>query len=273
MVAVNESASGPSSAPVEPPFSVAGFDTDVPIVAVSIHSGHAVRPEVAAALALTDAERLREEDPFIDALADVAGARVVVHVSRFEVDLNRPPAQAVYRTPADAWGLHVWKEPLGPEVVERSLLVHRRFYEKMGRLLGGFARRFRRFVVLDLHSYNHRRAGPAEAPLDALDAPAINLGTGTMDRARWTPVVDAFLRDLARASGKDVRENVRFRGGYFPAWVHRTFPACGCALAIEVKKTFMDEWTGALFRPDLERLRSALAETVPGMVSALSRVP
>jgi N-formylglutamate amidohydrolase len=268
-----ETPSGPSSAPVEPPFSVSGFDTDLPIVAVSIHSGHALRPEVEAAIALPEAERLREEDPYLDALVRITEARVAVHVSRFEVDLNRPPATAVYRTPAEAWGLSVWKAPLRSEVVERSLLVHRRFYQKMERVLGAFARRFGRFVVLDLHSYNHRRGGPEAAPTDPAAAPEINLGTGTMDRARWAPVVDAFSRDLCRTSGKDVRENVCFRGGYFPAWVHRTFPASGCALAIELKKTFMDEWTGALDRRSLDRVEGALAETLPGLVSALSRVP
>jgi N-formylglutamate amidohydrolase len=273
VVSAYESASGPSPEPVEPPFSISGFDTDLPIVAVSIHSGHALRPEVATRLALPKGARLREEDPYLDGLTDVTDARVVVHVSRFEVDLNRPPARAVYLSAEDAWGLPLWKERPGPEVVERSLTVHRRFYEKMERLLGGFARRFRRFVVLDLHSYNHRRQGASGACTDPRLAPEINLGTGTLDRARWAPVVDSFMRDLGRAADKDVRENVCFEGGYFPAWVHRTFPGSACALAIEMKKTFMDEWTGTLDAREFERLHLGLAATLPGLVSALSRVP
>ncbi len=265
-------ASTPDTAPFEPPFSVSGFDTDVPVVAVSLHSGHALRPEIASAIALSDAERLREEDPHIEDLTTVAEARVEVHLSRFEVDLNRPPELCVYRSPEQSWGLRVWQLALPDEVVTRSLLVHRRFYETMHRLLESCARRFGRFVVLDLHSYNHRRAGPEAAPEDPALNPDVNVGTGSMDRARWASVVDRFVRDLALASGKDVRENVRFRGGYFPTWVHTNFPDSGCALAIELKKTFMDEWTGALVPGALERFRDALGSTVPGIVSSLSRV-
>ncbi len=264
-------AATPSTEPIEPPFSVSGFDTDVPIVAVALHAGHALRPEIASAIALGEADRLREEDPYTDRLTTVADARVRVHLSRFEVDLNRPPELCFYRTPEQCWNLEVWKAPPDDDLVARSARVHREFYEAMHRLLDSFARRFGRFVVLDLHSYNHRRAGPNEPPEDPAANPEVNVGTGSMDRARWGGVVDGFIRDFAAASGKDVRENVRFRGGYFPGWVHRTFPDGGCALAIELKKTFMDEWTGELVPGELERLREALGATTPGLVSALSR--
>ena len=35
--------------------------------------------------------------------------RIIVNRSRFEVDINRPRDKAVYITPEDAWGLHIWK--------------------------------------------------------------------------------------------------------------------------------------------------------------------
>ena len=67
-------------------------DAPGPVVMTAIHAGHELRPELAD-LVLVDASiRLREEDPFTDRLA-VAGTRVTVHRSRFEVDLNRPRAR------------------------------------------------------------------------------------------------------------------------------------------------------------------------------------
>ena len=70
-----------------------------PIVATAIHHGHELRPEAAEAIALSDAERLLEEDPFTgEAILDVP-THVIAHRSRFEVDLNRPAEGAVYRTP------------------------------------------------------------------------------------------------------------------------------------------------------------------------------
>ncbi|MDZ7732245.1 MAG: hypothetical protein U5R31_03270 [Acidimicrobiia bacterium] len=67
----------------------------------------------------------------------------------------------------------------------------------------------------------------------------------------------------------DVRENVRFRGGYFSRWVHETYPEHGCALAIEVKKVFMDEWTGEVDDDIVAELEQALVATLPGLFASL----
>jgi N-formylglutamate amidohydrolase len=244
-----------------------------PVVVTAIHDGHDLRGEVAAVMALTDAERLREEDPFTGALTNVAGTTVVVNRSRFEVDLNRSRDKAVYRTPEDAWGLHVWEGSLAANLVSESLAEYDDFYSQVERLLVDVERRHGRFVVLDLHSYNHRRGGPGTPCADPAGNPEVNVGTGTMDREQWAFLVDRFLSDLAGFDflGRhlDVRENVKFRGGHFSRWVHERFPASGCALAIEFKKFFMDEWTGEPDMTQLEAMRSALRGTLPGMVEAL----
>jgi hypothetical protein len=227
----------------------------VPVLACAIHNGHLVREEVASLLALDDAERLREEDPFTAEWTLVAPLRIVGLVSRFQVDLNRPREKAVYRTPEDAWGLEVWKEALPGGVVDRSLAE---------------------YEVLDIHSYNHRRNGPSDPGADEAMNPQVNVGTGTMDRARWGPVIDRFMKALGTydfPGGRlDVRENVRFRGGQFPRWAHTTYPDSACVIAVEFKKFFMDEWNGGP-RPDvIEAIKSALQSTVPGIVDELGRL-
>ena len=65
--------------------------TDGPVIATAIHDGHALRPEVRAAMALTDAERLREEDPFTGQAILGIPTHVIPRVSRFECDLNGYP--------------------------------------------------------------------------------------------------------------------------------------------------------------------------------------
>jgi hypothetical protein len=57
----------------------------------------------------------------------------------------------------------------------------------------------------------------------------------------------------------DVRENVRFFGGNLPTWIHQQFPDKVCALAIEVKKFFMNEWTGQLDTSQHRAIGEALA--------------
>ena len=247
-----------------------------PLVATAIHDGHVVRPEVAELLALDDAQRLREEDPFTAEWTTLAPTRVVGLRSRFEVDLNRPRDGALYLTPEQAWGLTVWRRTLPANVVAHSLAEYDAFYSLLRRLLDEKVHRHGRFVVFDIHSYNHRRDGPDAPPADPLANPEINVGTGTMPRWRWARLVDRFLNDLrsgdrAGARPLDVRENVRFRGGYLAKWVHGAYPNSGCAIAIEVKKFFMDEWTG---RPDRDAIASighALSAAVPGLLEELAR--
>lgn len=247
-------------------------DSRSPVLATAIHAGHELRPVVDAQIALDDAVRLREEDPFTDGLVAVGGSTVVVHRSRFEVDLNRPRSGAVYRTPEDAWGLDLWDPALEEAEVERSLRLYDRFYARLRRSLDDLAARGA-FVVLDLHSYNHRRDG-VDAPEASVDGnPGVNVGTGSLDHDLWGHLVERFVHDLGdrHALGRslDVRENVRFRGGELCRWVHDRYAGRGCALAIEFKKVFMDEWTGEVDLAHLEELRAALASVVPALLEEL----
>ncbi|MEU1971110.1 N-formylglutamate amidohydrolase [Microbacterium sp. NPDC019599] len=255
-----------------PPFEFLG-SWDGQFVATAIHNGHDVRPGFAAELVLPEPDRLREEDPHTDRIGALIPARVIVHRSRFEVDLNRTREEAVYRTSEEAWGLDVVRNPpLDEAVVAGSLQVYDAFYAELGRHLDEMAARGP-FVVFDIHSYNHRRDG-ADAPAAALEEnPEVNVGTGSLDRGRFGSVVDAFIEALgtqSAASGPlDVRENVRFRGRQLAAWTHARYPDRGVVLALEFKKTFMDEWTGQADLARVDELARALAATVPAVESAL----
>ena len=247
---------------------------DSPLVAAAIHAGHDLSPPFAQATALSDAERLREEDPYTDAFTWLAPTRIVVNRSRFEVDLNRPRDEAVYRSGDDAWGGDLWHQPLTDAMVASSQRRHDEFYAMLELVLRSVEEQFGAFVVYDLHSYNHRRGGP-DAPPDDPDAnPEINLGTGSMDRGRWGHVADRFIDDLSRqeVGGRplDVRENVRFEGRYLAAFIHERFPTTGCALAIEVKKTFMDEHRGVLDMDRHAQIHKALAATTSGVLDELT---
>lgn len=256
------------------PLAAFAGDPASALVATAIHAGHDVRPEVGRRLAIDEATRLREEDPFTDRITECADCRVVVHRSRFEVDVNRDRDGAVYRTPEDAWGLDLWRGGLPDDVAERSLGLYDAFHHDLGAHLDRLAERGP-FAVFDVHSYNHRRQGPDAPAEPQADNPDVNVGTASLDRARWGPVVDTFVDALGdTAVGRtplDVRENVRFGGGHLARWVHERYPGTGCVLALEFKKTFMDEWTGRLDQRHLRALTQALAHTVPAVVEAVGR--
>ena len=238
-----------------------------PVVAVAIHAGHALRPEVARHMALSPSERLREEDPFTGLWTAVGDSRVVVQRSRFEVDMNRPRERAVYAAPIDCWNLQVSKGPVPEEVVANSLRLYERFYSELFSLLEKTRREWGGFVVLDLHSYNHRRAGAGRPPADPARNPDINVGTVAVDRSIYGPLIDRFIEDLRgfEVAGQplDARENVNFRGGHLVRWVGAQFPT-SCPLAIEVKKIYMDELTGTLDQGAWKEVHRALEGATAG---------
>lgn len=247
-----------------------------PLVATAIHDGHEVRADALRHMKIDAADRLREEDPWTAEWTTVAPNRVIGLRSRFEVDLNRPRDKAVYLTPDDAWGLEVWDGTLPEDVAARSFAEYDGFYDALHELFNDLAARHGRFFVYDLHSYNHRREGPDAPPADPEANPQVNVGTGTMtDRDRWAPVIERFMADLSSfdfpGGALDVRENVRFRGGNCARWAHQTFSRSACVLSIEVKKFFMNEWTGEVDREQLDAVGRALMSTVPGVLEELGK--
>lgn len=131
-------------------------------------------------------------------------------------------------------------------------------------------------MLYDVHSYNHRRDGADHDPLPQADNPDVNVGTGSLDRDGWAPVVDAFIEAMSRqrfdGEPLDVRENVRFKGANVAAWTHARYPGVGCVLALEFKKIFMDEWNGEPERGQIDQLAAALAATVAPVTDALERL-
>lgn len=245
------------------------------VVTTAIHDGNTLRPELLPLIRLDEPDRLREEDPYTSRWASISDTRVIGLRSRFEVDLNRPRNKAVYLRPEDAWGLTVYPDGLSDEVLEKSLSEYDSFYEIMQAFFAKQAELHGTFVVLDLHTYNHRRGGPKTKAAPIENNPEVNIGTGTMsDRRRWKPVIERFMNDLSafdyNGGHLDVRENIKFLGGHFAAWLHSTFPGSACVISVEFKKFFMNEWSGQPDNDQVELIRSALESTLPGILNALT---
>ena len=244
-----------------------------PVIGTAIHDGHGTREDVTGLMALSDVQRLREEDPFTAQMIAGLVNRLVVHHSRFEVDLNRAKEAAIYLEPEQAWGLKVWKESPSDDTISRSLQFHEDYYSTLEHVLKQIEQRHSAFVLLDVHSYNHRRDGADAMPTPQDRAPDINIGTISMDRDRWADVIEATINHFstARIGGRhlDVRENVAFQGkGEQTRFVHERFPENGCAIAIEFKKIFMDEWTG---KPD-EQMIDDIQEAVTSLEPVLEKL-
>lgn len=247
-----------------------GWDISVgegPVVATAIHDGHGIRDSLLPHLALDPEARRREEDPLTGLLTSVGDVRIRACRSRFQVDLNRPRELSMSTRPEDTWGLRVWHDTLHQSEVELSLRTHDEFYAMVTELLDNLIARWGCVLLIDLHSYNHRRDGPEAAPAAQDGNPDIELGVTTLDHARWGAAAKTFadtLRACPVAGRKpDVRENVRFpTGGHFPEWVYATYGDKVCTISPEYKKIFMDEWTSQVDIAALEDLRHGLQRAV-----------
>jgi N-formylglutamate deformylase len=238
-----------------------------PILALSLHSGHQIPQWLENSMAITSDEMLREEDPFTDIFASVFDSHILCTLSRFALDLNRPIEKAVYLTPDMAWGLNVFNETPEQEKLKKLREIHTVFYDFVTELIQRMIEMHGVLVVLDIHSYNHRRKGP-DAPVDnPADSPDINIGTATRKTNRWDDLIQSFMMSLGKSEieGRllDVRENVKFKGGYFAEYIHERFTDSVCVLSLEYKKTFMDEWSGRVNNPVLQELVKTLHSKTP----------
>jgi len=80
------------------------------------------------------------------------------------------------------------------------------------------------------------------------------MSTATTTGAKGRTAFDFNGRHL------DVRENVAFQGkGEQTRFVHDRYPGRGCAIALEFKKFFMDEWSGVPDEAELAAMRGFIA--------------
>ncbi len=246
-----------------------------PLVVAAIHNGHEIRPALLPFINLTERERLREEDPFTAEWTRIANNSIRVETSRFETDVNRPPEKAVYRRPEDAWGLDLWKEPLPRDIVEGSLQKYDDFYRQMEIYFDSLFEVYPWLVVYDLHSYNDRREGVDKYGLPE-ENPEINLGTQHIDHNVWSPVIESLVQTMRgfNFEGRhlDVRENVKFKGGYFSQWLCQRYKEKICPISIEVKKFFMDEWTGEPNALNIQHIRELLIASIQPTLKTAAKI-
>ncbi len=251
-------------------------DPSSPIIIAAIHDGHQIRTELAEYLSLDESSRLREEDPFTGKWLSISMNTITTKTSRFEVDLNRPREKAVYLKPEDSWGLKVWKEQIPGELYQGSLKKYSDFYSQLEKEINTHLDHNKTVVVYDLHSYNYKRNGANQPPEPDELNPEINLGTGTLNREKWAPIIDRFINETVSYNfmgrNVDIRENIKFRGGYFPRWIHEKFPNNVCSLSIEFRKFFMDEWTGEPYPDVIEEIKKLLKHTTYGVLEEINHM-
>jgi N-formylglutamate amidohydrolase len=247
-------------------------DAPTPLIGTAIHYAGEVRRDIRDKTALDRAKMYHEEDPETHRFLGPLAHTLTPNQSRFEFDLNRPPDTAIYSKPSLAWGLDVWKTPLGQFEREFSLEKWYEFHTMVDCAVEDAVERFGFAVVFDFHSYNYQRAGPTDWRGDG--KPVINLGTRHLqpdDKGRDT--LDWFLREVRghTVGGEPclVEENGVFYGGYLNRRLSHLYGPKVLTLSIEYKKVYMDEATGALHDDILNGLVAQMDETIRALADRL----
>jgi len=240
---------------------------DGPVLATAVHGGHDIRASLRPWLLIDDHQRMREEDPLTDYFITTADSFLRVNTSRFECDVNRSRDLCFTADPAKTWGLRVWSPDVPASERARSQAIHDRFRDLLEATCRGLIEEHGAVLVLDIHSYNHRRAGAEQPAAPQHQNPDIDLGVTTLSKPVYAGLIEAMTRRLAAVPvlgrAPDVRENIRYPdGGDFPEWLHERFGDDACVLTLEYKKVFMDEWTGTADIPTLQALRRGLVHAV-----------
>src|SRR5690606_9114984 len=104
-----------------------------------------------------------------------------------------------------------WNGPLPEDELALSRAEHDRFYSMFTALIEALLARWGCVLLLDIHSYNHRRDGAEAEAADPAGNPDIELGVTTLDAARWGETARRFADALRHkpVAGRlpDVRNN------------------------------------------------------------------
>ena len=157
------------------------IDEYVPHICGAIHDGHQFRESLWENCLHTEYDRWFEEDPATKQMVQTFPIVIAGCDSRFEYDLNRGPETAIY---TDAWGKHLWKNPLSEEEIEQSLKKHESFYNVVNALVQKIEEIFKVAVVYDMHSYNWKRWDR--------EVPTINIGAMNVDVLRFGDEVESW---------------------------------------------------------------------------------
>lgn len=247
---------------------------DSPFWVFAIHEGHQISEELKPYIALSDAQRLREEDPYTAKIGDLAVNQFIVHTSRFQLDLNRDVENSVYLHPEQAWGLNVFRSNLPSNYLLELYRQHQSIYYTIERHISTTIKKYGYFVILDIHSYNAKRESSNQI-VDKEVNPQINLGT-YYNQDKWRDFIDEFVAAIQKLhlnnEDIDVRENVKFKGGNLAQHIINQYGELGCVLSIEFRKDFMDEWTGEPYLDKIALNNQLLKNVLQSMNSYLQKI-
>lgn len=244
-----------------------------PLIVSVPHDGWQIPNDIA--MHMSDAGRgIPDTDWHVAKLYDFArglgASMLVAKVSRYVVDLNRPPDDAGLYADRPATGLvptrtfsgkPIYTEDVVIDVAARVAQYWQPYHAKLQAVIDSVKDRHGIALLWDAHSIASRVPALFEGEL-----PVLNFGTN--DGASCGPALISAVRDVAREGPFDAVVDARFRGGYITR--HYGCPAAGVhAVQLELaQRAYMNERTLEYDREKAAHLQSTLEALLLAYVSA-----
>ena len=237
------------------------FNEAAPFAGTALHAGSLIREDLQDALAVSEADRLREEDPATEQFIKELPIQVIALDSRFEYDVNRSEEKAIPLTPDMAWGLEVWNRDLSAAEKEFTLNKYHEFHSLMDIISDYLVSTTEKAYIFDMHSYCYQR--DQNLPWYENGKPEINLGTEAINKEVFGQEISMLLEQFGQISveGRKIRaaENEVFRGGFLARKLCARHYNNLAVFAVEFKKIFMDEWSGEIYAPVIDEIKGQVS--------------
>lgn len=249
----------------------------VPLVVSIPHTGTWLPPEVRASLASPAMHAQPMTDWHLHLLYDflpaLGATTIFATVSRFAVDLNRPPRpRALYPgrfetglVPLETFqGEQVFGAPPDEAEIERRRLTwHAPYHARLQELLDETRARFGRAVLVDAHSV-------ASAPSRLHGALENEIYLGDRDGETCRPWLRDLLHEGFAGEGLSVVVNAPYKGGYITDHYGRQ-PGVDAIQIEMVQRAYMDEAdpAGGPAHPRFAVTRHRLARVLGRLAEAL----
>ena len=211
-----------------------------PVLAMAIHAGSRIRPELQPYLLADDFVRRTEEDYGTSAFIENCPEKVIVDDSRAEYDVNRDRELALPLTADRFWGIQIYREVPPDEINRRTLAKYDGFRQFMADYTHAMVEKFGCCYVFDIHSFNPSRQVGKLDPVPLFCVGTRNVLPHYRDRA------DELIRKISALEIPGLinhtRENQPFGGGVFGRRLVENDSRV-CVFSIEVAKFYMDEKT------------------------------